>query len=94
MACEICETIETTGWIGDSTSSHCRGCHRSWSGTSAGHCKACHEHFRSETAFRRHRRDNACVPPADVGLIESDRGWMGNAPSPFIRPTPEQTWIP
>lgn len=54
MTCTTCTTIEATGFIGDSSISHCRRCHVTWRGISAAHCTVCHQHFTSDSAFKRH----------------------------------------
>lgn len=46
MTCTPCENAETLGWWGpDHKGTHCRGCHRSWTGLGEGHCTVCHLHF-------------------------------------------------
>jgi hypothetical protein len=67
--CEVCATTLALGWLGDSGMSHCRSCHRTWTGQNAGHCTRCHRHFASESAFRYHQRIGpplVCVPPEQL----------------------------
>lgn len=44
------------------------GCGARWSGLSTAHCARCHRTFGGVSSFDRHRKDGACVDPADVGL--------------------------
>lgn len=53
--CPICTHVEAHGSYGPAhRGSHCRGCHRSWSGTYQAHCATCHRHFASPAAFEHH----------------------------------------
>lgn len=53
--CAICAYAATHGWWGpDHTGTHCRDCHRSWTGTTQAHCAGCHEHFTSAASFDKH----------------------------------------
>jgi hypothetical protein len=40
----------------------CGKCLREWSPLGQAHCATCHEHFNSDHAFDRHRRDFECIP--------------------------------
>jgi hypothetical protein len=52
----------------------CGGCTATWAALHAAHCGACHETFTTPSNFDRHRKDGQCQPPANVGLVASDRG--------------------
>lgn len=70
----------------------CGRCPARWGGANTAHCAACHETFTSVTTFDRHRarrrvveggkrrwlgEDGVCTPPADLGLVQNDRGqWL------------------
>jgi len=53
--CSVCDHVHEYGHLEDLRTSHCRICHRTWTGTSAAHCTVCHEHFTSDTGFDRHK---------------------------------------
>ena len=48
------------------TDARCTHCGRRWSGLAQCHCPTCHRHFGDVNAFDRHRRNDACLNPADV----------------------------
>lgn len=54
--CEPCEHASLHGWWGSSIAgTHCRGCHRSWTGLAEGHCMVCHLHFgKGDDAWNAH----------------------------------------
>lgn len=54
---------------------HSCGCGKRWGGSPDGpaHCSGCHETFSTVGNFDRHRREFACRPPAEIGLIERTR---------------------
>jgi hypothetical protein len=63
MTCVPCSNAEIRGWWGpDHKGTHCRDCHRSWTGTTQVHCVGCHEHFTSARAFDAHLTH--CAPDA------------------------------
>jgi hypothetical protein len=37
-------------------------------------CRGCGEVFTSITSFDRHQRKGKCLPPAEVGLVQNDKG--------------------
>ncbi|WP_437340034.1 FDXHR family putative zinc-binding protein [Mycolicibacterium conceptionense] len=59
----------------------CAGCDARWGGYNTSHCSGCHRTFTGLTAFDRHRDgDHAnstrhCVSPESVGLIEAGRAY-------------------
>jgi len=54
--CGPCGHAERRGWFGPDHSgkTHCRDCHRSWTGKTEAHCATCHEHFGSVDPFDAH----------------------------------------
>lgn len=54
----------------------CGSCTTRWNGSNTAHCggtRGCHQTFTSPRGFDRHRRDGACVNPAEAGLVAIDR---------------------
>lgn len=57
---------------------HCRDCHRSWTGTGQAHCTICHEQFASNGVSDRHWTKSGHVQPSEVdSLVVSDGVWHG-----------------
>ena len=70
-ACSICAHADEHGWWGpdlreQGAETHCRDCHRSWSGTTQAHCVVCHRHFTTDSAAAQH------VKPGDGVYCYSD----------------------
>lgn len=59
----------------------CGGCPTRWTGQATCHCAACHYTFTGLSAFDRHRKEFTCRPPAEVGLVEHERGGSN---SPYV----------
>lgn len=63
-ACSICEHAAEHHWFGlSSGTTHCHGCHSTWSGANAQHCVRCHRTFGSPGAANAHLRRGDCVDP-------------------------------
>lgn len=55
MNCDVCAYAAEHGWWGpDFMGTHCRNCHRSWTGKTESHCASCHESFTSVEPFDIH----------------------------------------
>lgn len=101
MTCPVCTHADEHGWWGpDHRGTHCRDCHRSWTGLKEAHCTVCCAHFSTDNHAESHRGvRGACIPPGDVlrntpqgeapRLRLVDRGsgpvWVGADPMP-VRP--------
>ena len=59
-------------------------CGRSWVqvGDRSGHCAGCHDTFCGSRAFDDHRRDGACLDPAELGGLwrRDENGQWRNSP--------------
>jgi hypothetical protein len=67
--CEPCAHAAAQGWWGplpDGATTHCRRCHRGWSGAGQVHCSRCCRHFSADSALRLHRGPNGCADPATI----------------------------
>lgn len=64
MPCATCKHADEHGWWGpDHIGTHCRGCHRSWTGKREAHCLTCHEHFSTPANFDAHLTSHGCRNP-------------------------------
>lgn len=65
--CAPCAHAARHGWWGPNhRGTHCRGCHRSWTGLAEAHCVGCHEHFTTNGTADLHRQAGQCVPPGSL----------------------------
>lgn len=65
--CVPCRNAAEIGWWGpDHKGTHCRGCHRSWTGLKEAHCQRCHEHFGSVRASDLHDPGFVCFRPENL----------------------------
>lgn len=66
--CKVCAYAAIHAcWPKDHRGTHCRDCHRSWTGLKEAHCVTCHEHFSTDAHAESHRGSRgACVHPASV----------------------------
>lgn len=70
--CRVCAHSKSTGSFGLAGKTHCRDCHRTWSGTTQAHCVRCHQHFSCVRAADRHMvfadelDSGYCLHPSDV----------------------------
>lgn len=53
-------------------SGRCGGCKKQWGALGQAHCASCHEHFNSDAAFDRHRRDFECIPAELFGAPQKN----------------------
>jgi hypothetical protein len=88
--CPACTFADQNGYWGPSVKggTHCRTCHRSWTGLTEIHCVLCCEHFSNIGNLDRHKtRTGACIPPASV---------VDKAGVPFLKVKPSAsgpTWV-
>lgn len=67
VACEICVYANEHGsWPTDHRGTHCRECHRSWSGKREVHCAACCLHFSADSVADKHYVRGQCLDPIDM----------------------------
>jgi len=67
ISCEICSYADVNGsWPTDHNGTHCRVCHRSWTGLKEIHCVVCHEHFSTPNNLDLHKDGTKCILPQDV----------------------------
>lgn len=64
--CPVCERADRTGWFGIDRGSHCRKCHRTWTGLAQAHCTVCHRHFTTDSAAVLHHTAKGCADPATL----------------------------
>lgn len=94
VECPVCEHNRLHGWTGLRKGSHCRDCHRTWTGLREAHCTLCCAHFTTPANFDRHLTRAGCQPPAGVvdkagapRLVAIERAsglvWTANAPNGF-----------
>jgi hypothetical protein len=64
---ETCEVCALEYWP---NFSHCRDCHRTWTGHAEAHCSICHHHFTSNSAFDAHlapsKAEEDCYDPETI----------------------------
>ena len=75
--CEICEYASEHGsWPTDHRGTHCKGCHRSWTGLAQSHCTVCHRHFGSDAAGDAHwpGKGSECQDPEGYRRYETRSG--------------------
>lgn len=82
--CTVCDHARIHGWDGLKHGTHCRGCHRTWTGLKELHCTRCHQHFASEAGADAHQpRGIRCrKPPSERFQIEMRRSgpvWVRKA---------------
>lgn len=72
--------IKESSAVSDSTQSlpyRDSRCGALWGGSKTSHCSRCHETFSTPGNFDKHQRENYCLAPASVGLVEVPRvGYM------------------
>jgi len=64
----------------------CNKCGKQWESKSECHCSGCHEHFKSESAFKKHRigrKERRCLTKQEmenIGMIfDSERSrWISS----------------
>lgn len=67
MTCIPCRNAAEIGWWGpEHRGTHCRVCHRSWTGLTEAHCVKCHEHFASPSTADLHDPAGVCQKPRDA----------------------------
>jgi hypothetical protein len=67
LACSVCEyAAEHHSWPASLRGTHCKGCHRTWSGKKEAHCTACHAHFSTPSNFDAHLSPRGCAEPGAV----------------------------
>lgn len=73
MSCQVCAYADEHGaWPASHRGTHCRGCHRSWTGLKEAHCVTCHAHFSTDNHAQSHRLPRGgCTDPAAV--LRTDR---------------------
>lgn len=65
--CSTCDYADRHGWFGPGhRGTHCRGCHRSWTGLKEAHCRRCHRHFSTPNNFDLHLTPKGCAEPGDL----------------------------
>lgn len=67
MDCSICTYAKANGWWGPELRSgtHCRDCHRSWTGLKEIHCVLCCKHFSTPENLDKHKTSaGKCKDPA------------------------------
>lgn len=52
--CVPCGHASEHGWFGLKSGTHCRQCHRTWTGAKQAHCVTCCRHFSSPSTFDFH----------------------------------------
>lgn len=69
------------------SATHCRDCHRSWTGRARAHCVVCHELFSTNGTADRHWLKGGHRHPSTVGsLRQGDDGvWRSAGESPWVR---------
>ena len=73
VGCELCAYNAEHGWWGPGFhGSHCRRCHKNWSGLGRAHCTVCCETFSTDGTARAHWVRGVHVPPAQV--LDKDGG--------------------
>jgi hypothetical protein len=98
LACPVCSYADEHGaWPPAHRGTHCRACHRSWTGLKEAHCVVCCAHFSTDNHAQSHRGPHGtCLDPAGVLRNDTqprlrlvDRGsgpvWVGADPMP-VRP--------
>lgn len=70
VSCEVCRHDLEHGWFGLKSGTHCRGCHRTWTGLKEAHCTACHELFGSVSTSDLHDPGMVCKPPGNLRRID------------------------
>jgi hypothetical protein len=63
--CPVCAHTSAHHWWGQD-GTHCRRCHRSWTGFREIHCCICCAHFSTPANLDLHKVGGRCVPPGDV----------------------------
>lgn len=64
--CAVCDHADQHRWWGQSVT-HCRKCHRSWTGLREIHCAGCCEHFSTPDNLDLHKTPNGgCTNPGQV----------------------------
>jgi hypothetical protein len=58
----------------------CGSCTLRWGGLNTSHCNGCHRTFTGMTAWEAHRtgthvKGRYCLDPADVGLVDAGRSY-------------------
>lgn len=75
MPCELCTYAAARGsWPPGHRGTHCRRCHRSWTGRRQAHCATCCEHFSADGAFLRHWGGSSDAAPAYEGAHHDPAG--------------------
>ena len=65
---------------------YCSKCHERWPGTARAHFTGCHKTFRSAGGFDKHRKDFACLDPANIGMEMDEKGsWLTPMPEDVKR---------
>lgn len=54
----------------------CR-CGAEWTGLGRCHCSKCHTTFGGLTSFDKHRKNEICLHPEELELIEKNNVWVG-----------------
>lgn len=81
-SCETCRHAELHGWWGPKRrGTHCRHCHRSWTGKSESHCvgkledgSQCCLHFSRDSIGNRHRVDGRCLTLPELMALRKSTG--------------------
>jgi len=74
--CAVCSYADEHGWWGPGhKGTHCRDCHRSWTGTAKAHCTLCHETFSTNGVADLHWLRGVHHEPCTVkALRQGDDG--------------------
>ena len=62
--------------IYDSESTHCDGCHRTWTSYAECHCRGCCRHFGSVKVFDAHFRGDKCQDPPAISSKANPTKWV------------------
>lgn len=73
--CEPCEHADREGWWGPGhRGTHCRNCHRSWTGYAEAHCVECCLHFSTDRVADAHRVGGRCMTLSDLMAVHRPTG--------------------